>query len=625
MMPKATTTYTPPLSDQETDQMDVLTFNSRIVDPLLFRLLSVRTPSGKEAFVSTIVTKAIKDFCPNSKKPRIDTEGNIIFEIGERGKDHNTMFSCHLDTVHTSDGPLTLLMTNSKYKTYGYGYIFGATRSKEGKLSPEILGADDRAGMWIMLKMIQKKIPGLYVFHTWEERGAKGSEHICKNTPDLVKDIKRCIAFDRRGYSDVIGSQRGSKCCSDDFGKALAGILNTNMPPKQQFSHGAVGSFTDSASYTSIIPECTNISVGYFEQHSTREHLDYVFLSRILLPAVLAADWESLPTVRDPSKVEHRTYHHHNSSTIHYADLKVPLKLEELYDKDGKLLPHMDLMRKIETWLKNWHNTDTYKAFHITEIIKALDAKVVSVTPEEVGPEVKNEGQTVIPFTVQHGTLMTKQSAQIDRLLHGLKECIEIYQDMENFATVPEDVSVVYANVCEPSINSIRILSQMYNEKKVPAENVLRASVEAILGFIILFGKIHNKTKEHANLIEDQLELLAGFIQEDWIGKTNIPKYAGIPESEVVCNEAGMVVHINSPCQKKCNMNDIGGCLGCGRTKAEKKEYDNVTPSEQEEIWVMSKLRKIAFKDLETPLPVTTQVVEKKTPVEEVPAGVSVH
>ncbi len=638
-MPKATNVvYVHSGPVQESNKVDVLTFNERKIDPLLFRLLSTKSPSGKEQFISTIVTKAIKDFCPDSPKPRIDTEGNIIFELGERGKDHNTMFSCHLDTVHSTDGPLTLVTTNGKYKD-GEGYVYGATREKGGKLKAEILGADDRAGIWIMLQMIRKKTPGLYIFHTREERGGVGSLHIVDKTPEVVKDIKRCIAFDRRGYDDIIGRQRGSICCSDDFGKALASALNINMPPKQQYKHGAIGTFTDSANYTSVIPECTNISVGYFDQHMTCEYLDYVFLCKILMPAIHAMKWEMLPTTRDPKVSD--AYHNirtwerpHSNSAYSYTPKKqTDLTISDFYGADGKLLDHAAVYPKLEEWFKNWANTDTFKAWSIIQLVKALDKRIVSVTAEEEPTEESTETpppKTSVPISVSHGTLMTKEIAQIDRLLAGVKACIELFQDMEQFASVPDDVNVIYSNVIEPSVNTLRVLTNSYNEKKEPAEKVLRASVETVLGFLILCGKIHNKTAEHAEVIEEQIELLTGFIQEKWIGKTNLPKYAGIKESDVIFGGDGeTATYIKSPCVRKCTVSKIGGCRGCGRTAMEKRDYEKVTVQEQEEIWVASKLRKIAFKDLDNPIPPTEQVTETekvtKASVEEVPAGVAVH
>jgi hypothetical protein len=57
------------------------------------------------------------------------------------------------------------------------------------------------------------------------------------------------------------------------------------------------GVFTDSASFMETIPECTNVSVGYFEEHTKNEHQNMTFLQK-LADACLNVKWESLPTVR---------------------------------------------------------------------------------------------------------------------------------------------------------------------------------------------------------------------------------------------------------------------------------------------------------------------------------------
>jgi hypothetical protein len=43
-----------------------------------------------------------------------------------------------------------------------------------------------------------------------------------------------------------------------------------------------------------IIPECTNLSVGYFNEHSTRESTNIKFLVSLAKTAC-KIDWETLP------------------------------------------------------------------------------------------------------------------------------------------------------------------------------------------------------------------------------------------------------------------------------------------------------------------------------------------
>ena len=73
------------------------------------------------------------------------------------------------------------------------------------------------------------------------------------------------------------------------------------MPPSS--SAGSSPPAPNSAGCSGIIPECTNISVGYAHEHTDKESLDIVhFLA--LAERVVNINWDSLPTDRDPTVVE---------------------------------------------------------------------------------------------------------------------------------------------------------------------------------------------------------------------------------------------------------------------------------------------------------------------------------
>jgi hypothetical protein len=57
------------------------------------------------------------------------------------------------------------------------------------------------------------------------------------------------------------------------------------------------GVYTDSAEFD-YIPECTNISVGYYSEHTVNEQQDINHLIDLCV-ACVSVDWESLPVVRD--------------------------------------------------------------------------------------------------------------------------------------------------------------------------------------------------------------------------------------------------------------------------------------------------------------------------------------
>ena len=208
-----------------------------------------------------------------------DKFGNYFYRIGNS----ETMFTCHLDTCSARYEKITHVVGQQFIKTNG----------------KTILGADDKAGMTILLYMIENKIPGLYYFFIGEEVGGIGSKDAAKLN---FSSYKRCVSFDRRGYSSVITEQFYGRCCSDGFARELSNRLN-DQDLTFKFSPDPTGIFTDSASFMSHIPECTNISVGYFGEHTTKEKQDIQFLSK-LCGAVIKIDWETLPVFRSTTDNE---------------------------------------------------------------------------------------------------------------------------------------------------------------------------------------------------------------------------------------------------------------------------------------------------------------------------------
>ncbi|WP_319413869.1 hypothetical protein [uncultured Cohaesibacter sp.] len=148
-----------------------------------------------------------------------------------------------------------------------------------------------------MVQMIKAGKEGLYIFHRGEECGCLGSGWLAANTPEVLKDIDIAIAFDRFGTKHVITHQAHGRCCSDDFAFALARQLGNEYHPDD------TGVYTDTNEYISLVSECTNIAVGYYNQHSDLETQNIPHLSK-LLPALLALDPTALPVVRDPSEYD---------------------------------------------------------------------------------------------------------------------------------------------------------------------------------------------------------------------------------------------------------------------------------------------------------------------------------
>ena len=207
-------------------------------------------------------SKATLDFALKWLKPlgaKIDARGNWTLRIGE---DSKVIWSSHIDTVDWNEGPKNVVLSHTT----------GVLRLSDKDKSSSCLGADCTTGVWIMREMAKAKVPGLYIWHEAEESGGQGSSWIAKHKPELLKGMQAAIAFDRKGFADIITEQSGGMCCSDEFAKALAKQL-----PNTGFKPDPTGSFTDTATYTGVIPECTNLSIGYFSQHGKNETQNVIF------------------------------------------------------------------------------------------------------------------------------------------------------------------------------------------------------------------------------------------------------------------------------------------------------------------------------------------------------------
>lgn len=240
-------------------------------------MASMTTPHGYESYNWRSI--------PGPKM--IDKYNNVHVLVGSSP----IMFACHLDTA--DDTPERVWFDFRKKN-------FIRTNGRT------LLGADDKAGAAIMCHMITKRVPGHYVFHAGEEVGCIGStklsEHLAwdgfsgalQNGAPLPDKPKAVISFDRRGYDSIVTHQMGSRTCSDAFALDLADALDLDHQPDP------TGVWTDSVQYAPYVPECTNVSVGYFNQHSNQEEQDIDFL-RLLAERCCKVDWESLTISRDPS------------------------------------------------------------------------------------------------------------------------------------------------------------------------------------------------------------------------------------------------------------------------------------------------------------------------------------
>lgn len=198
------------------------------------------------------------------------------------------MFTSHTDTVHMNHADIyqEITFSNGLY----------------GKTDAQPLGADDAAGNWLMLHMIDYGVPGIYAFFRGEERGGIGSSYCAKHRPDIFESVRCAIAFDRRGTESIITHQGAGRGCSDEFGRSLASIL------KMGHKLDPTGVYTDTAEFFHLVHNCTNVSVGYLNEHTKKETLNKAYVEK-LRDQLLMADWSQLDhTVPVPDPIETNRY-----------------------------------------------------------------------------------------------------------------------------------------------------------------------------------------------------------------------------------------------------------------------------------------------------------------------------
>lgn len=252
------------------------------MDDLIKSILSTKrchNSPGELAFVAWLY----KHLETLQVKPKAMAEGAVVVELGVGGK---TLFSCHVDTCHTStesDGSLQPLFFDP-----AFGHIFCGDK-KSG-----CLGADDGAGVYVMLKMIEAGVKGSYIFHRGEEKGCISAWAMVAKYSEWLKKFDACIAFDRPDLYEVICTQGGQVCASVGYGTKLAQALSKEGLD-YEVSHKGV--LTDCKVYRQLIPECINLGVGYYNQHSNSEYLDWNHLKK-LTSTVIGLDWDALKPER---------------------------------------------------------------------------------------------------------------------------------------------------------------------------------------------------------------------------------------------------------------------------------------------------------------------------------------
>ena len=203
------------------------------------------------------------------------------------------ILSAHLDQVKTNGKAEHFYLTPDKH-IIAYNKDWERTS----------LGGDDKNGVWIILKMLEKKLPINFIISAGEEVGCVGIKLLdTGKVLDKIDELDTwCIVLDRRGSNDVLDSGSGSTYC-----KTLAQDICNYLGDMSVTS----GSLSDTATICEYC-ESVNMSVAYEKPHQAEEHTDWVRLQCICdYVEQLCTDFVHYPT--DPSVYVKKSWYYNNS------------------------------------------------------------------------------------------------------------------------------------------------------------------------------------------------------------------------------------------------------------------------------------------------------------------------
>jgi len=231
-------------------------------------LTEYTNPWGTESELESILPKGVQK----------DKWGNYHLKVGNS----KTIFTCHLDNYCKERIKVNHIIEGNIIKT-------------DGK---SILGGDNKAGVTTIMYLIEQGVPGDYWFFVGEEPilsgGCWGSSQLVQHRPDYLKQFDKAVAFDRKMTGSIITRQMAQTCCSDEFADAL---IKEFSKSGLDMKKDPTGYYTDTGNFIELISECTNISIGVWNEHHNNEYVDISYVEKVA-KAASKVDWESLPSKR---------------------------------------------------------------------------------------------------------------------------------------------------------------------------------------------------------------------------------------------------------------------------------------------------------------------------------------
>jgi tripeptide aminopeptidase len=221
----------------------------------LMVLLNIPGESRNEREVTRFLTRELRSL---SDYVYTDRKGNLLGYL-VCGEGPTILLSAHLDTVERIEIGRTILEDGT------------ILRSSKG-----ILGADDRAGIAIILEVLsniqQTNFNGTikFAFTVEEEIGLRGAKDIDK---EFIADVDAAIVVDRRGTRDIVTSCMGIyPFCEEEYGEIFEQAGRLAGMPDWKITQGG---YSDTLVFAENGINAVNLSAGYRNEHTEHEYVDY--------------------------------------------------------------------------------------------------------------------------------------------------------------------------------------------------------------------------------------------------------------------------------------------------------------------------------------------------------------
>ncbi|PIC65963.1 peptidase M28 [Sporosarcina sp. P21c] len=249
----------------------------------LEQLLNVPGKSGNEGEIRQHVAMKLRPFVDTM---RTDSYGNLLAEkTYGSGKGRVILVNAHLDIVRELIPGRQILKTD------------GVWSSSEG-----ILGADDRAGIAILLQISKylqtSRFTGTvkYILTVEEEVGLIGASEV---DVAFLQNVDAAFVLDRRGSGDIVTSCAGIEYfCTDSFGSAIEEIAGISEAGEWKCTPG--GS-SDTRIWAAAGIQSVNLSVGYQNEHTNAEslHVGDCYNTVTLLKSLFLNTRMLMPSIRE--------------------------------------------------------------------------------------------------------------------------------------------------------------------------------------------------------------------------------------------------------------------------------------------------------------------------------------